>query len=72
MPRQARIDAPGALHHVIVRGVEGRRIFEDDIDRHEFLNQLGKVLSDTRTDCFAWTLIPNHFGLVVMRFNISR
>jgi hypothetical protein len=25
MPRQARIDAPGALHHIIVRGIERRR-----------------------------------------------
>jgi REP element-mobilizing transposase RayT len=63
MPRQARIDAPGALHHVIVRGIERRKIFEDDIDRHEFLGRLGKVLSDTRTGCFAWALIPNHFHL---------
>ena len=22
MPRQSRIDAPGALHHVIIRGIE--------------------------------------------------
>jgi len=24
MPRQARIDAPGALHHIIGRGIENR------------------------------------------------
>jgi hypothetical protein len=28
MPRQARMDAPGALHHVIVRGIDRRKIFE--------------------------------------------
>jgi len=33
MPRKARIDAPGALHHIIVRGIERRRIFSDDQDR---------------------------------------
>ena len=27
MPRRARIDAPGALHHIIVRGIERRKIF---------------------------------------------
>ncbi len=32
MPRKARIDAPGALHHIIVRGIERRKIFYDDID----------------------------------------
>ena len=26
MPRQARLDAPGTLHHVIVRGIEKRPI----------------------------------------------
>jgi hypothetical protein len=33
MPRQARIDAPGALHHVIARGIERDKIFRDDQDR---------------------------------------
>ena len=53
MPRKARIDAPGALHHIIVRGIERRKIFEDDTDRFNFLNRLGKVLSETGTKCFA-------------------
>jgi REP-associated tyrosine transposase len=65
MPRKARIDAPGALHHIIVRGIERRKIFEDDIDRVNFLDRLGKVLSETSTKCFAWALIPNHFHLLL-------
>jgi hypothetical protein len=32
MPRRARLDAPGTLHHVIVRGIETRRIVNDDSD----------------------------------------
>lgn len=71
MPRQARIDAPGALHHVIVRGIERRKIFRDNIDRLDFLTRLGKVLSDTRTPCFAWALIPNHFHLLLRSGNRS-
>lgn len=65
MPRKARIDAPGALHHIIVRGIERRKIFEDDTDRVNFLDRLGKVLSETGTKCFAWALIPNHFHLLL-------
>lgn len=65
MPRKARIDAPGALHHIIVRGIERRKIFEDDTDRVNFLNRLEKVLSETSTKCFAWALIPNHFHLLL-------
>ena len=65
MPRKARIDAPGALHHIIVRGIERRKIFKDDTDRLNFLDRLGKVLSETGTKCFAWALIPNHFHLLL-------
>ncbi len=43
MPRQTRIDAPGALHHVIGRGTEGSKIFRDDEDRKNFLRRLGKL-----------------------------
>jgi len=65
MPRKARIDAPGALHHIMVRGIERRNIFDDDIDRINFLDRLGKVLSETDTQCFSWALIPNHFHLLL-------
>ena len=40
MRRQARLDAPGILHHVMVRGLERRRIFRDDVDRHDFCTRL--------------------------------
>jgi putative transposase len=65
MPRKARIDAPGALHHVIVRGIERRKIFRSDYDRKNFLNRLGKLIPETQTDCFAWALIPNHVHLLL-------
>jgi putative transposase len=65
MPRQARIDAPGALHHVIVRGIERRRIFQDDQDRDQFLNRLGEILPETATPCYAWVLLPNHVHLLL-------
>ncbi len=63
MPRQSRIDAPGALHHIIARGNEKRKIFEDKKDYKKFLTRLERILSHTQTICYAWTLIPNHFHL---------
>ena len=30
MARQARIDTPGAIHHIMVRGIERKKIFRDD------------------------------------------
>jgi REP element-mobilizing transposase RayT len=61
MPRKARIDAPGCLHHVIARGIDRRLIYEDDTDRENFLTRLETILLDTRTACYAWALMPNHF-----------
>jgi len=65
MPRKARIDAPGALHHIIVRGIERRKIFYDDNDRDNFLNRLGVILIESQTPCFAWALIPNRLHLLL-------
>jgi len=63
MPRKARIDAPGALHHIICRGIERRRIFQDDADRENFVSRLGRLLRETSTPCYAWALMPNHLLL---------
>ncbi len=60
MPRQARIDAPGAVHHVIVRGIERRDIFRDNQDRHDWIERLATILEETATPCFAWALMSNH------------
>ncbi len=65
MPRQARIDIPGLLQHVIVRGIERRNIFRNNSDRRDFVERFSKLLEETGTDCFAWALIPNHFHLLL-------
>lgn len=65
MPRGSRIDAAGALHHVIGRGIERRNIFADDTDRDAFVQRLEKILTETDTRCLAWALIPNHFHLLL-------
>ena len=65
MPRKARIDAPGALHHIIARGIARKKVFDDNSDRDFFIDRFGSILSDTSTQCFAWALIPNHFHLLL-------
>ncbi|MCU0600058.1 MAG: transposase [Desulfobacterales bacterium] len=65
MPRQSRIDSPGCLHHVIVRGIARNAIFSDDADRDRFLARLGGLLVETGCRCYAWALIPNHFHLLL-------
>ena len=65
MPRKSRIDTPGALHHIIARGIDRKNIFKDDKDRDNFLERLGAIIKETETHCFAWALIPNHFHLLM-------
>jgi REP element-mobilizing transposase RayT len=65
MPRHARIDIPGLLQHVIVRGIERRPIFFDDQDREAFLSRLRILLLETETDCYAWALLDNHLHLLL-------
>ena len=71
MPRKSRIDAPGAMHHIIVRGIDRQKIFKNDEDRNNFLSRLGVILTETKTDCYAWALIPNHFHLLLRTGNVS-
>jgi len=65
MPRQARLDAPGVLQHIMARGIERRKIFWDDKDRASFLERLALILEETQTQCYAWALIPNHFHILL-------
>jgi hypothetical protein len=65
MPRRARLDAPGALHHVVCRGIERQPIFRDDTDRENFVDRLGAVLTAAGTACHAWALLPNHVQLLL-------
>jgi len=45
MSRKSRIDTPGALHHIIVRGIERRKVFVDDADRNTFLDRINDTIS---------------------------
>ena len=65
MPRKSRIDAPGALHHIIIKGIERKPIFKDAQDYRNFLKRLGNVLIETSTLCFAWALMTNHVHLLL-------
>ena len=60
MPRSARLDAPGVLHHIMIRGIERRAIFKDDQDREDLLGRLSTLLPETKTACYAWAFLPNH------------
>jgi REP-associated tyrosine transposase len=71
MPRQSRMDAPGTLHHVIGRGIEGTKIFRNRADREDFLDRLAKLCEAKALSIYAWALLGTHFHLLVRSGNQS-
>ena len=65
MPRQLRIEYPGAIYHVLNRGDRHEPIFNDDADRQRFLDTLGEACAKTGWQIHAWCLMGNHFHLVL-------
>jgi len=59
MPRKSRIDAAGAIHHVMVRGIERGAVFRDDTDRNNFLERLIGIR-------VAWATRPSRNYLVAI------
>jgi putative transposase len=65
VPRQARLDSPGTLHHVMIRGIERRPIVKDEQDRRDFVLRLGKLARETATSIYAWALMSNHAHILL-------
>ncbi len=65
MPRGPRLDAPGTLHHVMIRGIERGSIVRDDNDRKEFLKRMGMLAKETATAIYAFALMNNHAHILL-------
>jgi putative transposase len=65
MPRIARLDTPGLLHHIMIRGIERRKIFNDDKDRENFVERLSILLPETNSQCYAWAFMSNHAHFLI-------
>lgn len=65
MPRQARLDSPGTLHHVIIRGIERKPIVKDDLDRADFVERMGRIALESKTPIYAWALMTNHAHILL-------
>ena len=66
MPRQARLDIPGLVHHVIARGIEGCDIFVNNQDREGFLERLAGIISEKGgPSLYAWVLMSSHFHMLI-------
>lgn len=65
MSRRARLGAPGKLRHVIMRGIEKRKIVNDRTDRKDFVRRLAELAESTDTAIYAWALITNHTHILL-------
>ncbi len=69
MPRQPRLDAPGTLHHVIGRGIEGTEIFRNEGDKKDFVSRVAELCQAGFWVVYAWALLGSHFHLLVRTGN---
>ena len=65
MPRQIRVQYPGAIYHVMSRGDRREDIYLDDVDRQQFLATLAEACQKTAWMVHAYCLMRNHFHLVL-------
>src|SRR5688500_11421508 len=65
VPRPLRDDFPGAIWHLITRGVRKQPIFLDERDHEVFLALLEEVVEGFGWFCHAYCLMPNHYHLLV-------
>src|SRR5688500_9875161 len=65
MPRQMRVQYPGAIYHVMSRGDRREDIYLDDVDRQDFLKTLAEACQKTAWQVHAYCLMRNHFHLVI-------
>lgn len=71
MPRHARLDAAGILHHIIIRGIEKKSIFTGNADRKDFLERLTVLVPETATSCYAWAIMSNHVHMLLRTGDVA-
>jgi putative transposase len=65
MSRPLRVEFPGAIYHVMARGVARMRAFDDDDDYTEFLRLTGELVRDGAWLVHSFCLMPTHPHLLV-------
>ncbi|MBN1688110.1 MAG: transposase [Candidatus Omnitrophica bacterium] len=74
MARPLRIEYPGAWYHVMNRGRHREKIFRVKKDYQTYFDLIGKCLKFFEFEVHAYSLMPNHYHLLVHtpRGNLSR
>lgn len=63
--RKRRVEAPGAIHHVVAKGNAGQAIVRDDDDRGALVRRLARAFELHGWSCWSYCLMDSHFHLVV-------
>lgn len=63
--RKLRIWYPGAMYHLMDRGVRKMEIFQDNFDKRIFMEILRDELKKKRCKLHAYCLMTNHFHLLL-------
>jgi len=62
---RTEIEYEGAIYHIIVKGIDGLKIFTDDMDRNKFLHLLQKMVNSHKVHLFSYVLMDTHFHLLL-------
>ena len=65
MPRPLRIQYPGAVYHLMARGVRGEPLYTGAVERIQFLALLGETCRRYEWQTLCYCLMGNHYHLVV-------
>lgn len=65
MPTQARRTSPLNIYHVIYRGVNKQKIFEDNEDYCTLINILHKYMEECDYKIYAYCIMSNHIHLLI-------
>jgi putative transposase len=65
MPRSARKKSSTGIYHVIFRGINKQRIFEDEEDYFFFLEKLSTYQVKSKYEIYAYCLMSNHIHLLL-------
>ena len=65
MARPIRIEYPGAVYHIIARGIEGSRVIAGDDEKSLFVEVLSKSKRSHSLILYGYSIMDNHYHLQI-------
>ncbi len=65
MSRHARIQSSTRIYHIVVKGADRLRLFEEYADYQKYLDILAYYKQECRLEIFAYCLMTNHVHLLI-------